>query len=186
MKVNKIVVLGWMMMFVGFLVDPFAQVCGEPTAKGQQKKGVTVTDSLTLSSERSNDVKTLATFDSLIIIHFHPTVQCSCCINVGNFAKKGLEKYYAKPYKEGRIIFKECNSEEDSLTAKKYKIFQSALGFRKIFKGKEEFKEIESVWEFCEDEAKFLPNFKKELDDFIGALKKEKRQPKTQNEKTSR
>jgi hypothetical protein len=137
-------------------------------------------------SEKIDISKYLSKGDTLFVIHFHPTIQCSCCINVGSFAKKGLEKYYAKPYKEGRIIFKECNFEEDSLTAKKYKIFQSALGFRKIIKGKEEFKEIESVWEFCEDEAKFLPNFKKELDDFIGALKKEKRQPKTQNEKTSR
>jgi hypothetical protein len=186
MKVNKIVVLGWMMMFVGFLVDPFAQVRCETSAKGQQQKGVTVSDSLTLSSERSNEVKTLATFDSLIIIHFHPTVQCSCCINVGNFSKKGLEKFYTKPYKGGRIIFKECNFEEDSLTAKKYKIFWSALGFRKIIKGKEEFKEIESVWQFCEDEKKFLPNFKKEMDDFLLGEKRSKSQTKTQNEKTLR
>jgi hypothetical protein len=124
--------------------------------------------------------------DSLFVIHFHPTVQCSCCINVGNFAKKGLEKYYAKLYKEGRIVFREYNIDEDSSTAKKYKIFWSALGLEKFSGGKNEFKEIESVWEFCEDEEKFLPNFKKELDEFIGALKKEKRQPKTQNEKISR
>ena len=145
-------------------------------------------DSSKLGSVRSEKIdvsKYLSKGDTLFVIHFHPTVQCSCCINVGNFSKKGLEKFYAKPYKEGRIIFKECNFEEDTLTAKKYRIFQSALGFRKIIKGKEEFKEIESVWQYCEDEAKFLPNFKKELDDFIGALKKETRQPKTQNEKTS-
>jgi hypothetical protein len=128
----------------------------------------------------------LSNVDSLFVIHFHPTVQCSCCINVGNFAKKGLEKYYAKPYKEGRIVFREYNIDEDSSTAKKYKIFWSALGFRKIFKGKEEFKEIKSVWPFCEDEEKFLPNFKKELDDFLLGEKKSKSQTKTQNEKTSR
>jgi hypothetical protein len=112
-------------------------------------------------------------FDSLLVIHFHPTAQCSCCINVGNFSKKGLQKFYTKPYKDGRIIFKECNIDEDSLTARKYKIFGSALGFKKLFKGKEEFKEIESVWEFCEDEEKFLPNFQKELNDFIAPKKDE-------------
>jgi len=106
-------------------------------------------------------------FDSLLIIHFHPTAQCSCCINVGNFSKKGLEKFYSKLYKNGHIIFKECNIDEDSSTAKRYKIFGSALGFRKQTKGKEEFKEIESVWEFCEDEEKFLINFREELDRFI-------------------
>ncbi len=117
-------------------------------------------------------------FDSLLVIHFHPTARCSCCINVGNFSKKGLEKFYSKPYKDRRIIFKECNIDEDSSTAKKYKIFWSALGFKKLFKGKEEFKEIESVWEFCEEEEKFLPNFQKELNDFI-ALKKDEEVKKT-------
>jgi hypothetical protein len=121
--------------------------------------------------------------DSLFVIHFHPTAQCSCCINVGNFAKKGLEKYYARLYKEGRIVFREYNIDEDSSTAKKYKIFWSALGFEKFSKGKNELKEIESVWEFCEDEKKFLVNFKKELDNFMLIDKKSKPQTKTQEQK---
>lgn len=112
-------------------------------------------------------------FDSLLVIHFHPTAQCSCCINVGNFSKMGLEKFYSKPYKNRRIIFKECNIDEDSLTARRYKIFGSALGFKKFLKGKEDFKEIESVWEFCEDEDKFLIDFQKELDSFIAGKKEE-------------
>src|SRR3989337_1463919 len=112
-------------------------------------------------------------FDSLLVIHFHPTAQCSCCINVGNFAKKGLEKFYSKPYKNGRIIFRKCNIDKDSLTARKYKIFGSALSFKKVFKEKEEFKEVESVWEFCEEEEKFLINFQKELNSFIAGKKEE-------------
>jgi hypothetical protein len=90
-----------------------------------------------------------------------------------NFAKKGLEKFYSKPYKNGRIIFRKCNIDKDSLTARKYKIFGSALGFKKVFKEKEEFKEIESVWEFCEEEEKFLINFQKELNSFIAGKKEE-------------
>ncbi len=112
-------------------------------------------------------------FDSLLVIHFHPTAQCSCCINVGNFSKKGLVKFYPNLYKNRQIIFKECNIDEDSLTARKYKIFGSALGFKKIGKGKEEFSEIGSVWEFCEEEDKFLVNFRKELDSFIAGKKDE-------------
>jgi hypothetical protein len=125
----------------------------------------------------------LSNVDSLFVIHFHPTVQCSCCINVGNFAKKGLEKYYAKPYKEGRIVFRERNSEEDSLTVRKYHLLESALAFQKFSGENNEFKEIESVWEFCEDERKFLPTFKKELDEFMGRSKEEKPQTKAQDEK---
>jgi hypothetical protein len=117
------------------------------------------------SAEHQED--TLSHFDSLLVIHFHPTVQCSCCINVGSFSKKSLEKYYAKPYKNRRIVFKEYDIDEDTLTAKRYQIYWSALGFEKSLKGKTEFKEIESVWEFCEQEKKFLPTFKKELDQFM-------------------
>lgn len=113
----------------------------------------------------------LPDFDSLYVIHFHPIVQCSCCINVGNFSRKGLEKYYAEAFKDGRIIFKECNTDEDSLAVKKYNVFGSALGFSKFPKEKEEFEEIESVWEFCEDEKKFLVCFRKELDRFLFGAK---------------
>jgi hypothetical protein len=125
-----------------------------------------------------NRVKQLGDIDSLFVIHFHPEVQCSCCIKVGMYAKEGLEKFYAKPYKDSCIIFREYNIDEDSSTAKKYKIFWSALGFEKFSGEKNEFKEIESVWEICEDKEKFLPNFKKELDEFIKGTKKKKSKAK--------
>ena len=131
------------------------------------------------SAEHQED--SLSYFDSLLVIHFHPTVQCSCCINVGSFSKKSLEKYYAKPYKNGRIVFKEYDIDEDTLTAKRYQIYWSALGFEKFLKGKTEFKEIESVWEFCEQEKKFLPIFKKELDQFIGESRDDEPESKVQS-----
>jgi len=90
MKVNKIVLWGWMITLVGFLVVPFAQVECESVGKGQQKKGTMVSDSL-ISLSASNINAMFINLDSLMIIHFHPTVQCSCCINVGSFARKGLE-----------------------------------------------------------------------------------------------
>ena len=123
----------------------------------------------------------LSYFDSLLVIHFHPTVQCSCCINVGIFSKTSLEKYFAREYKAGQIVFKEYDIDEDTLTAKRYQIFWSALGFEKCSKGTTEFKEIESVWEFCEQEKKFLPNFKKELDLFMSQSSERKAKGKTES-----
>jgi hypothetical protein len=163
-----------------FLIIFFLTFCSFSGAEVLQKKNPQE------SSEKIDISKYLSKSDTLFVIHFHPTVQCSCCIDVGSFSKKGLEKFYTKPYKEGRIVFQECNFEEDSVTAKKYKIFWSSLCFQKSSKGKDEFKEIEWVWQFCEDEKKFLVNFKKELDAFLLGEKKSKSQTKTQNEKTSR
>ncbi|MFH1335383.1 MAG: nitrophenyl compound nitroreductase subunit ArsF family protein [Candidatus Zixiibacteriota bacterium] len=129
-------------------------------------------------------MKSLSTKDTVFVIHFHPTVQCSCCINVGNFSRKSLKRFYPKPYQEGHIVFKECNIDEDSLTVKRYGIFSSALGFKRIFQGKEKFREIESVWEFCEDEDKFLPNFKTELDQFLREDKEGEDSTTTKNKRT--
>ena len=128
--------------------------------------------------------KNIPTGDTVYVIHFHPTAQCSCCINVGSFSQKSLEKYYTKPYKDGCIIFKECNIDEDSLTAKKYQIFWSALGFTRLSRGKNEFKEIESVWEFCEDEKRFLPEFKAEMDQFLAKSRKDETSTETKANKT--
>ena len=125
-------------------------------------------------NKESPDSTSSLPFDSLLVIHFHPAVQCSCCINVGNFSRKSLEKLYSEAYEDRCIIFQECSTDEDSTIIRKYKIFGSALGFKKFLKGKEEFKEIESVWEFCEEEEKFLLNFQKELDGFIAERKEEK------------
>jgi len=119
------------------------------------------------STEEIDLSEYLSKIDTLFVIHFHPTVQCSCCINVGSFARKGLEKFYAKPYNDSLIIFNEYDIDEDSTTAKRYNIFWSALGFEKFRGGEKEFKEIESVWEFCEEKEKFLLNFKREINGFI-------------------
>lgn len=173
MRSNKIFLMVWLIILAGLLVTISSQAFCQIKEQSRQVKKPSIKDTLAASSEKNIEEKTLDIFDSIMVIHFHPTAQCSCCINVGNFAKKGLEKFYSKPYKDRRIIFKECNIDEDSSTAKKYKIFGSALGFKKLFKGKEEFKEIESVWEFCEEEQKFLINFQKELNDFITPKKDE-------------
>jgi hypothetical protein len=105
--------------------------------------------------------------DTVTVIHFHPTVQCSCCINVGSFSKEALEKYYAAPLKKDLIVFRECNIDQDSLTPARYGILGSALGFTRGSASQQEFREIQSVWDFCEDHDRFLPAFRKELDDFL-------------------
>jgi len=170
----------WIFLFVFCLLILGESLLG---ANGQKSRVISVLTEKDTTSDILKLRDPMANVDSLLVIHFHPTVQCSCCINVGSFAKKSLEKYYARPCKDSLIIFKEYNIDEDSSTARKYKIFWSALGFQKFSKKKNEFKEIESVWEFCENEEKFLMNFKKELDQFLFPSKKEKPPKKTQKKK---
>lgn len=171
MATNKLVP-----MFAALLVAAFLVSSGSLCQVGPMQRA----DSVERSKEEGQPKHPLK-IDSVLVIHFHPTVQCSCCINVGGFSTKSLEKYYAEPYKEGHIIFKEYDIDEDTLIAKKYEIYWSALGFEKLCDGKNEFREIESVWEFCEEEKKFLPNFKKELDQFMRESGKGEPQPKTQS-----
>jgi len=171
MTINKLVP-----MLLALLAATHFVCSGSPCQAESTQRADSVQD-----STAAGPPKHPSKVDSVLVIHFHPTVQCSCCINVGGFSTKSLEKYYAKPYKDGQIIFKEYDIDEDTSTAKRYKIFWSALGFEKLSDGKNEFKEIESVWEFCEEEKKFLPNFKKELDQFIRESGNDEPQPKTQS-----
>jgi hypothetical protein len=151
------------LLMLGFLI------IGERSIKAEEQK----TKNISATEEKETNLDSLsqmtpqADFDSILVIHFHPTIQCSCCINVGNFSQKGLKEYYSEPDKKWQFLFREINIEEDTLTAKKYQIFWSALGFEGISKGETVFKEIESVWEFCEDEKRFLEVFKKDLDGFL-------------------
>lgn len=137
-----------------------------------------VSDSLKMSQVQTGT-------DTVSVIHFHPTVQCSCCINVGSFSKEALEKYYAAPFENGLIVFRECNIDKDTLTSARYGIFGSALGFSRMSDGKEEFEDIQSVWDFCEDHDKFLSAFRKELDDFLSKPKPDSSEV-TRSEKSSK
>ena len=143
-------------------------------ANAQKSERIHASETHDTVESKAKKTTSLADIDSLLVIHFHPDVQCSCCIKVGIYAKEGLERFYPKPYKDSCIIFREYNIDEDTSTAKKYKIFWSALGFEKFSGKTREFKEIESVWEICEEREKFLPNFKRELDEFMNETKKKR------------
>ncbi len=147
-------------------------------ANGEESKEIRASATQDTLASQSKKTTSLADIDSLLVIHFHPEVQCSCCIKVGIYAREGLGKFYAEPYKDSCIIFKEYNIDEDTITAKRYKVFWSALGFEKFSGKTREFKEIESVWEICEEREKFLPNFKRELDEFMLETKKKKAEAK--------
>jgi len=151
-------------------------ISGADLSRGNGQKSEEIPTSAKQDTVASESKKTSlpADIDSLLVIHFHPEVRCSCCIKVGIYAKEGLETFYAKPYKDSCIIFREYNIDEDSSTAKKYGIFWSALGFERFSGKRNEFKEIESVWEICEYREKFLPNFRRELDEFMNEAKKKK------------
>ena len=132
-------------------------------SSGEKSKGSTPKDSL----EIKEVFKSLSEIDTLLVVHFHNTVQCSCCINVGNFSKIALEKYFKELYQKKKIIFRECNLDEDSITANRYKVFHSTLVFNKIIKKKDYFKEMEWVWDLCENKDKFVKKFQVELKNFI-------------------
>ena len=161
MSLNKLSVL--LILFCLFLM-----AASSARSEGSKLPAASVKPQRDTLSTMHNGEDLLSSFDSLLVIHFHPTVQCSCCINVGLFSRKALDRYYTKRCSSGHVVFRECNIDEDTLIAKRYNILGSALGFKKIYEKTEEFKEIESVWEFCEEhEDKFISNFRKELDRFL-------------------
>jgi hypothetical protein len=151
----------FLLVFLGFLIN----------SVNSQTKKIEKGD----SSKTTTALKPQSTFDSILVIHFHPTVQCSCCINVGDFAKEGLKKDFTKLFESKKILYRKINFETDTLKAKKYHIVNSALVFDKFSHGKENFKEIFEVWELCEDKKGYLEYFKSELSSFLEPKREEKK-----------
>jgi hypothetical protein len=175
MKLKEFSLSIFLIILISFTGIPLCNAFSQTKGKTQKDKKVTAGDSLIVPSKKISEEKSQTNFDSLLVIHFHPTVQCSCCINVGDYAKEGLKKYFTKLYDSRKIIFQEINFETDTLKAQKYKVYNSALFFNKITRGKEHFKEISEVWQLCEDKKAYLEYFKNELSSFLEPKQKEKK-----------
>jgi hypothetical protein len=127
-------------------------------------KESTVAESDTSSADHA---AAFTIIDSMFVVHFHADVQCSCCINVGEFANESLETHYVDVLESGKLSHKEYNIDDDSYLESNYEVSDAALAFE-AFTGKgRTFKVIESVWDHCKDKNQFVAKFREELDGFV-------------------
>jgi len=105
--------------------------------------------------------------DSIFVIHFHPAIQCSCCINVGEFSQEALRTHYSGLCEEGKLSHSEYNIDDDSYIETGYEVSDAALAFEAFTERGHGFKLITSVWDHCMDKDRFVVTFREEMDAFV-------------------
>jgi hypothetical protein len=83
------------------------------------------------------------TVDRLEVYAFHGTRQCTTCKNMKSLTKSTLEKYFATELKEGTIVYRVVDVDEDANydLAEKFEASGTALMINRIKNGKENIKD---------------------------------------------
>jgi len=107
----------------------------------------------------------------LLIQNFHLTNRCATCKAIEAAARKTLETYFKNEITEGRIIFSviDIDDEANSKIAEKYQAAGSGLFVTRLFKGKEETKDLtEDGFAYARnEEAKFTDILKNQISQYL-------------------
>jgi hypothetical protein len=93
----------------------------------------------TKPSDGSTTTNENLTVDRLEVYAFHGTRQCTTCKNMKSLTKSTLEKYFATELKEGAIVYRVVDVDEDANydLAEKFEASGTALMINRIKDGKE-------------------------------------------------
>jgi len=125
----------------------------------------------TATKEYSNTMsQTAMVADKIEVVHFHATQQCGSCIAVGELALKTIKERFPDEFKNGKILFKEINTEspENREIVMKYKARGSSLFINGIKDGKDYIKEDATVWRLISNETQFINYFENKLKQLLG------------------
>lgn len=107
----------------------------------------------------------------LLIQNFHLTNRCATCRSIEAAARKTLETYFKNEITEGRIVFSviDVDDEANSKIAEKYQAAGSGLFITRLFKGKEETKDLtEDAFSYARnEEAKFIEIIKAQITEYL-------------------
>ncbi len=107
----------------------------------------------------------------LLICNFHLTNRCATCKAIEAGARKTLETYFKNEIENGRIVFAVIDVDDESNTkiAEKYQASGSSLFITKLFKGKEETKDLtEDGFSYARnEEAKFIGILKAQISEYL-------------------
>jgi hypothetical protein len=107
----------------------------------------------------------------LFIQNFHLTNRCATCKAIEAAARKTLETYFKNEITEGRIVLSviDVDDEANSKIAEKYQAAGSGLFVTRLFKGKEETKDLtEDGFSYARnEEAKFIEILKNQISEYL-------------------
>jgi len=108
--------------------------------------------------------------DKVIVYYFHETIRCSTCMKFQAYSKATLDTYFSKDLKDGEVEWHVLNMDtpQNKHFVKQFKLFTKALVIEKVHDGKVvAWKNLEDIWSFTEDEAKFMNYVKTNIDAYL-------------------
>lgn len=140
----------------------------------QSTDSTTVVSSIPLNTSGQISEKTMKLSEKqpvLLICNFHLTNRCATCRAIEAATRKTLETYFQNEITEERIIFSiiDIDDEANSKISEKYQASGSGLFVTRLFKGKEETKDLtDDGFSYARnEEAKFIEILKTQISEFL-------------------
>lgn len=117
--------------------------------------------------------------DSSVIVHvyyFHTTFRCATCLEMEKWTDEIIRKKFSPQLKAGILSLQSLNFDEEKNFdfLNRYRLTRPTVVLAKIQKGQEiAWNELEQIWEFISDEAKFKKYIETELSKFLRTQQKE-------------
>lgn len=107
--------------------------------------------------------------DQVVIVHFHSTVQCWSCIELGKLAQTTIEERFQSELASEKVIFQEINGElpENKEVVQLYQARGSSLFINAIKDEQNHIREEVKAWQLITQEEKFKDYLEKEIRDLL-------------------
>jgi len=111
--------------------------------------------------------------DYIIAYYFHSNFRCSNCHKIEKYTRESLDKYFAKEFDSGELVYKIINvdEKENAHFIEDYGLYTKSVILSFIRDGKElEHKNLPKVWEYLDNKDKFYEYIKEEVNGFLSEL----------------
>jgi len=149
------------LILAGFIVVIFmmqSKIKGEQLTEKQVIPNSVNNNSLGIETEITGAEK-------IEVVHFHASVQCWSCIEVGKLALETIEENFSQEKAKGIITFRNINGElpENQESVIKYQAGGSSLFVNAVKNGEDNITEDTAVWRYVSDEKQFKDYFANKL-----------------------
>jgi len=110
----------------------------------------------------------------LNVYYFRSNFRCSNCYKIEEYTKEAMQRYLQDKLESGEIVYKTINIDEEENVhfVDDYKLYTKSVVLSKLKDGKEvEYKNLQKIWEYLNDEEKFHSYIKEEIYSFFNEAK---------------
>ena len=120
------------------------------------------------------DEESLVSNPYLNVYYFRSNFRCSNCYKIEEYTKEAMEKYFQDKLESGEIVYRVINidEEENAYFVDDYQLYTKSVVLSKLRNGEEvEYKNLQKVWEYLNDQEKFHNYIKEEVYNFFNEAK---------------